>query len=72
MKFLSNSYQAYERRGIRGEMDSACGKPSKRTNLRGPLLAPFGDLLNQIGQNLNRYRVVGKPTAWSPLTGSKP
>ena len=72
MKFLSNSYQAYERQAFRGEMDDAYGKTSKRTNVNGPLRAPFGDLLNQIGQKLNRCRVVGKPTAWSPLTGSKP
>lgn len=72
MKSIINAYQAYERRGIRGEMVIACGKPPKRTNLRDHLMGPVGDLVIQIGLKLKRRRDAGKPVALSLLTGSVP
>jgi hypothetical protein len=72
MKSLYHAYEAYERRVIRGELDTIPRKAVKHPAPREPLLAQVGDLLIRTGLKLKRRYAAGKPMAWSPLTGSKP
>ena len=72
MKSLYHAYEAYERRVIRGELDTIPRNAVKQSVPREPLLAQVGDLLIHTGLRLKRRYAAGKPMAWSPLTGSKP
>lgn len=71
MKSLYHAYETYERRIIRGELNTNPRKAVKRTTPREPLLAQVGDLLIHAGLKLKRRYAAGKPMAWSPMTGSK-
>jgi hypothetical protein len=73
MESLYQAYQAYERRAERGEFFTY--RPAEAYNKSAshePILARFGDLLIRIGLKLKRRYAIGKPMAWSPMTGSKP
>jgi hypothetical protein len=72
MNSLYDAYQAYERRVIRGELDTVPAEAAKKASPREPLLAQLGDLLIHTGLKLKRRYAAGKPMAWSPMTGSKP
>lgn len=71
MKSLYHAYLAYERRAIRGELDTATPRKAVRQVTFHPLQERLGDLLIMAGLRLKRRTAAGKPMAWSPLSGSK-
>ncbi len=72
MSSLYHAYEAYERRVIRGEMETRAVKRAPAHVSHLSLRERLGDLLIRLGLKLKQRQAAGKPMAWSPLTGDKP
>ena len=72
MNSFYTSYEAYERRVIRGEFYRVPAKTKTRPGHQEPLLVKIGDLLIHTGLKLKLRHATSKPMALSLMTGSKP